>query len=467
MKNRLHLYNHFSVPLSLFPVCKNWKHYHKLLILKQIFFFFWLTWAGTGSAQDNILNFDGGNDFVQVTDHTLLDFGTGDFTVECWVRKLEGSANWSNTYALSKWNSGAYDGTNEWALVLTQGGNNNRPRFSLESGNTRHYASATTAMTIGSWYHLAGVREGGLMKIYVNGSLEGTSNTLGSGAVNNVGRNLRMGTNNNCCGNNASPNTEMELEEVRIWGVARTQAEIQADMNTTISPSTPNLIAYYQFDQGTPCGNNSGVTTVTDGTNGLHGTLSNFSMNAGCISNFASELALPVEWVEFKADVSAEKVILNWTTASETNNMGFEVERSTDGANWQKLHFEAAQGFSDAIKQYTFSDTPPFGNIYFYRLKQLDSGGTYEYSPVLTVHWKGTTSLISIAPNPVSDRLKISTNGSTEEARTIQVYSATGKLVFQAEMPTLEIEINLPHLSSGLYFLVLSDQKARIKFYKK
>ena len=417
------------------------------------------------SAQDNILNFDGNNDFVEVGDHALLDPGTGDFTVECRVKKLEGSFGWANTYALCKWNTASNPGNNEWNLGLTQDGNNEKPRFAIESGTTKHVADAGTPLTLNVWYHLAGVREGGEMRIYVNGVLENTSTTLGAAdAVNNVGRNFRMAANIK-----STPNcSEIELEEVRVWSVARTTAQIQANMESTVSPSTPGLVAYYQFDQGTACGNNTGITAVTDATgNGLDGNLTNLSMSGGCKSNLASESILPVELVGFSARLHGGKVALDWSTASEVNNQGFEVQRSTDFHDWTVLGFVPGHGTTDGLSDYFFDDHPLTTGTYYYRLRQMDTDGAFDYSPLRSVEWEGAGRAVSIFPNPANEHVTLSLPEMPDGSLSAKLFSSVGRQVGLFVLENDRSRIDLGQLSPGVYFLEIEGQPRLLKIVKQ
>ena len=98
---------------------------------------------------------------------------------------------------------------------------------------------------------------------------------------------------------------------------------------------------------------------------------------------------LPVELSSFNVVLIGSEVLLKWTTATEINNFGFDVER-TNGLNgpgeyWNKIGFVAGNGNSNSPKDYSFIDNPLEGNEYFYRLKQIDNDGQYEYSNVISI----------------------------------------------------------------------------------
>ena len=98
---------------------------------------------------------------------------------------------------------------------------------------------------------------------------------------------------------------------------------------------------------------------------------------------------LPVELTSFAAKVSGNKVLLNWETATEVNNYGFEVERASLSASplrvWEKIGFVNGNGNSNSSKSYYFIDANVTQGKYSYRLKQIDNDGQFEYSKVIEV----------------------------------------------------------------------------------
>ena len=96
--------------------------------------------------------------------------------------------------------------------------------------------------------------------------------------------------------------------------------------------------------------------------------------------------ALPVELVSFKADVSNDgKVLLTWETATEINNYGFEIERAIATNNssiieWEAIGFIEGHGNSNVTNYYSYVERPSTTGKHYYRLKQIDNDGTFEYS---------------------------------------------------------------------------------------
>ncbi|MDP3582927.1 MAG: LamG-like jellyroll fold domain-containing protein, partial [Ignavibacteria bacterium] len=242
-----------------------------------------------------------------------------------------------------------------------------------------------------------------------------------------------------------------ELDEVRIWNSVRTATEISDNKNNlSLSPSTSGLVAYYHFDQGTAGGSNSGVTTLTDATsNTYNGTLTNFALS-GSTSNWVSSnnSALPVELTSFSANMIDSKVFLNWQTANEVNNYGFNVERSVilseaknlnaDGgtsatlsASWKTLGFVQGHGNSNSPKNYSFEVASPLSGIVQYRLKQIDFDGKYEYSDVVEVNVDSHANfaLNQNHPNPFNPETTISYKVQAASQVNLKVFDVLGREV--------------------------------------
>ncbi|MEN0006324.1 MAG: choice-of-anchor B family protein [Bacteroidota bacterium] len=108
--------------------------------------------------------------------------------------------------------------------------------------------------------------------------------------------------------------------------------------------------------------------------------------------------ALPVEWLTFDATRIDASVQLHWATATETNSDRFEVERSTDGKNFKTIGTITAAGNSTYRKDYNFQDNDPAVGQNYYRLRQVDYNGQFDYSPTRTVYFPPST--FKVAPNP-------------------------------------------------------------------
>ncbi|RYY83242.1 MAG: LamG domain-containing protein, partial [Chitinophagaceae bacterium] len=289
------------------------------------------------------LKFDGSNDYVRVSDNALLDFGTGDFTVEAWVKKNASSVGFSNSSVMGKWNTGAIPGSNEWLLSVSStfnGGTNDRPMILIETDQGSFSAESTTNIALGTWYHLAGVRQGSSLQLYVNGSLVATT-TLPSGAVLlNAGRDLDFGAFRFHQPGQPVIYSNVEIDEARIWSRGLCAEEISTYRSGEPPLPQRGLTAYYRFNQGSAGGTNTGVTTLTDASgNSLNGSLQNFALTgstsnwvSGTVSGTASVYSATISYAgtPYAAGPGTASVTLTGTTGgSYSSTTGLVIDAST------------------------------------------------------------------------------------------------------------------------------------------
>jgi hypothetical protein len=145
-------------------------------------------------------------------------------------------------------------------------------------------------------------------------------------------------------------------------------------------------------------------------------------------------LSLPVELISFSSSVSGNEAILKWTTATEVNNYGFEIERKSENSGWQKIGFVSGSGNSNSPHSYSFTDQPNSGTSFSYRIKQLDNNGQFEYYDAITISLASTngTKLLQNSPNPFNPSTSIKFYVPQSVDVTIKIYNILG-----AEVTTL------------------------------
>ena len=114
------------------------------------------------------------------------------------------------------------------------------------------------------------------------------------------------------------------------------------------------------------------------------------------------DCTLPLELLAFKAIPKPQQVDLKWVTANETNTAHFNVERSTDGRQFNLLGTVAAAGTSQAMVEYTFVDDAPSKGVNYYRLDQIDISGERSYSNVVSAVYKWGAVHLDLYPNPTN-----------------------------------------------------------------
>jgi hypothetical protein len=171
---------------------------------------------------------------------------------------------------------------------------------------------------------------------------------------------------------------------------------------------------------------------------------------------------VPVELTSFSAKIIKGNVNLNWQTATEVNNFGFDIERKSLN-EWQRIGFVNGNGNSNSPKEYSFTDNKLIGGTKFqYRLKQIDNDGQFEYSDVVEVAVVPTEfALYQNYPNPFNPVTMIRYQLPKESKAVIKIYNVLGSEVMeivneQKEAGIYEVEFNAEALSSGTYIYKIS-----------
>lgn len=177
---------------------------------------------------------------------------------------------------------------------------------------------------------------------------------------------------------------------------------------------------------------------------------------------------LPVSWLSFSAAKKGNGVELNWSTASEKNNKGFEVERSADGKIFTTIGFVNGKGNSSSINNYSYPDADAFtsGSIkLYYRLNQLDFDGRNDRSPVRMVDFekKETAEPFVVYPNPSTGVFTITLNNM--QVNPVGIYDVYGRLVKEVATTSDNVEVDGRAFAKGVYFIrsVSGDQSVQSK----
>jgi len=173
---------------------------------------------------------------------------------------------------------------------------------------------------------------------------------------------------------------------------------------------------------------------------------------------FVFNTPVPVELTKFTAYADGDKVILNWSTATEVENYGFDIESSIDYKEWKKLGFIEGHGNSHSPKFYSFADKNPIGGSKFkYRLKQIDTDGKFEYSDVVEIEIiPNDFVLYQNYPNPFNPNTKIRYQLPKESEVILKLYDILGAEIItllneEKEPGVYEVNFNVQHLPSGTY----------------
>lgn len=178
---------------------------------------------------------------------------------------------------------------------------------------------------------------------------------------------------------------------------------------------------------------------------------------------------LPIELISFTGKCENNSVHLNWTTITESNNDFFTIEKSTDAINWEVIETKQGSGNSTQLINYSYTDENSFRNtdLVYYRLKQTDYNGRYEYFNPISVSNCASEMELVVYPNPASDVLYIKTE-ETNNIYNALMYSADGKLIFEEKLSSQQTNaVNIADLASGVYTLILLNETTTNKTVKK
>ena len=170
---------------------------------------------------------------------------------------------------------------------------------------------------------------------------------------------------------------------------------------------------------------------------------------------------LPVELTSFNAKSEAGKSMLNWQTTTEKNNEGFYIERSLDGENWETIDFVQGHGTTQETQNYTYIDERPLNIINYYRLKQIDYDGKFEYSKIIHLEiQESSNQTIKLFPNPAGNQVQIENSDLIGE--TVQVFSVHGQLVKEFKHQSNISNLLLTDMPSGIYFIKIKNQVQKL-----
>lgn len=178
-------------------------------------------------------------------------------------------------------------------------------------------------------------------------------------------------------------------------------------------------------------------------------------------STNANENPLPVDLLFFTVKSEKDRMILDWATTWERNNQGFEVEHAGPDLDFRYIGWLDGMGDLDGRHDYQFTHETPFSGMNYYRLRQVDFDGQYEYSDIISVRYAPDGVSMNIWPNPsAGDQVKFLMRGLDANTRVrIQLINVSGQLISEIEgeinaMGDVEGELNgLKSLRSGLYIL--------------
>jgi hypothetical protein len=200
----------------------------------------------------------------------------------------------------------------------------------------------------------------------------------------------------------------------------------------------------------------------------------NLGYSSMTVDRYGEVVNLPVQLSSFNATSQGTNALLSWTTATETNNAGFQIDRSSEGSNlWEKVAFINGAGTSNSAKSYSYEDKNLQPGVYIYRMKQVDNDGTVTlYNPTklpkVSIENSRTFQLLGNYPNPFNPSTTIAFTLPENGRVILKVYNAIGQHVATLfdGMATAKKEntvtFDASKLSSGIYFSIMEFGNQRL-----
>ncbi len=183
-----------------------------------------------------------------------------------------------------------------------------------------------------------------------------------------------------------------------------------------------------------------------------------------------NEVITPVELMSFTAHLNPRnETVLNWSTATERHNSHFNVERKVNDNRWETIRKIIGKGTTSEMQKYSFIDTNPKRGTNYYRLKQVDFDGQFEYSYITEVTLQSSGKSIEIFPIPFKEQFYINLDINTGSTVKLRLLTTDGKVAHRIDnlvyAPNMNIDLGESNLNSGLY--ILDVQTEHSTFTKK
>ncbi len=341
------------------------------------------------------LNFDGTNDYVNCGNASSLNI-PGSITIEAWINADTWNANYWEGTIVSK------ETTNFFGYTL-RCGNNGILSFVVGAGGAWHEIHSAPVMSTGRWNYVVGVYDGATMSVYVNGVVEGLQSLSGA---------IGISTQSLLIGNSPGYPTRFfdgKIDEVRLFNVARTEAQIQSDMCNTLTGAETGLVSYWQF-------NNGSGTTLTDVVASSNGTLVNMDAATCWVESYAMVVPVPAA----ASNILSTGFTANWTAPAIGTVTSYKLDVSTNDTFTSLLsgydNLDCGSSLSKAVTDLASSTT------YYYHVRADKTSVTGTGANYYTY----TTTTTNCAPTAITGQSTASQTQPLNGTFTPITVSATG-----------------------------------------
>jgi hypothetical protein len=244
----------------------------------------------------------------------------------------------------------------------------------------------------------------------------------------------------------------------RTNGSSNVSVTLHWDTISQVNVFNDLRVARWDGTQSKDHGNSLTSGTVNDGYITTGAPVNSFSPFT--LASISVDNPLPIELIYFDAEKEDKSVYLTWTTVSEINNDLFIVERSENGYNnWEEVLRRNGAGNSSSTLNYSGYDYSPIKGDSYYRLKQVDYNGNYEYSSIRYIYFNEdyNNSEIKIYPNPAKDIINIFYKDVTSNS-SITLYDNIGKQLIQSQITSKQMSLDVSALANGVYTVQIRNE---------
>ena len=228
------------------------------------------------------------------------------------------------------------------------------------------------------------------------------------------------------------------------------------DAGNLYRPTTSNVpIKFFRDDNVVPCEVKSGCVKYTSITSSALNPLQVDSLWL----TICNTIVLPIELLSFTGTCNHLHTVLNWATAAQTDNDYFWVEKSDDAAHWLEIGKIKGLAEGTSSKNYFFTDTLVQQGTFYYRLKEKDISGKYNYSDIISVEdcVEKSVQALTIYPNPTASNINLALYSTINDNIRIEIFDTNGKLVQIPQNIAVKMGANLfelpQKLASGFYIV--------------
>ena len=344
----------------------------------------------------NALSFDGVDDFVQFSTSPSFEISSGVVSVSAWVKMDYLPTEMTQAFGP------VFDSQGDQYVIYADRGNKELRFKATTSGGAARPGIPQVDLITGKWINVVGVYDGANAMVYLNGVKKGVlplTGTINAGQIAMLGKSGTAGTPAYLKG---------YLDNVAVFDKALSESEVLDMYNNYKVPA---------------------------------------------------DYVIPVELTTFTAIASKDKINLVWETATETNNKGYEVQRSFDKINFVAIGYVIGAGTSTEKHSYSYTDNNSVSSKVYYRLKQINLDGTFWYSHVVEAVGvlPAEYGLSQNFPNPFNPVTNIEFQLPLDAKVTLKIYDVLGSEVAtlidgQKEAGYYKLSFNGAELASGAYF---------------